>query len=250
MSETYEQLRDETAGEAGQAWREADRAENNLRELYRSLKEDPRYTEEHKAEKAWQSYEAGKDKITVGKEKARELLKKSAQTAGRFSIPLPDSESLVTTDAAKLLASQNEATRIIRKIERASSGASGPFKPNNAETLKAEYGRGLEIGGMQGGAICRGVLMAADELGVNLSEVVDGFRRQRHREALERAQQAERAFGLIGTRLMKPPFPRPGSREAAKLSHVEAPRFFVPRPHSQQLAVTPRHTGRKKNKGS
>jgi hypothetical protein len=53
MTETYEQLRDSATGEAGEVWRRADREESNLRATYRQLQEDPRYSAEHKAEKAW-----------------------------------------------------------------------------------------------------------------------------------------------------------------------------------------------------
>ena len=63
MTETYEQLRDSATGEAGDAWRRKDREEANLRTLYRTLREDPRYTQEHKAEQAWERYEAAKEKI-------------------------------------------------------------------------------------------------------------------------------------------------------------------------------------------
>jgi hypothetical protein len=37
MTETYEQLRDSASGEAGEAWRRADREESNLRATYRQL---------------------------------------------------------------------------------------------------------------------------------------------------------------------------------------------------------------------
>lgn len=228
MSESYEQLRDGVSGEAGDVWRAADTAESNLRNLYRSLKEDTRYTEEHKAAKAWEGYEANREKIEAGKAKARELLGKWAQTAERLAVPLPAGESLITSDASKLVASQNEGTRIVRKLERASSGG-GPFKPDRAEILKQEYRNGLDIGGMQGGVICRGVLMAADELGIEAHVVVDEFRADRHRESLDRARHQERLAGMIGTRISKPPFARPGSNEATRVNNANAPRYFVPR---------------------
>jgi len=50
---TYEQLRDSATDEAGKARKAVDREESNLRALYRELKEDPRYTYEHKAQTAW-----------------------------------------------------------------------------------------------------------------------------------------------------------------------------------------------------
>lgn len=209
---TYEELRDNATGEGGDAWREADRLTGNLYGLYRELKADPCYTEEHKAERAWERYEAAKGKIEAGKAKARELLEKQAHSAERFSIPVPAEESVTTADTAKLLASQNEASRVVRKIDRMDGNGKGPFAPDRMEVLRTEYGRGLETGGVQGGAICRGVLDAADELGVDRHSVVDLFRKDRHRESLERAEHAERLVGLIGGKVPEPPFARPGER--------------------------------------
>jgi hypothetical protein len=60
MSETYESLRESATGEAGEAWKRSDRDVSNLQALYRELKDDPRYTEEHKAEKAWGAYDAAR----------------------------------------------------------------------------------------------------------------------------------------------------------------------------------------------
>jgi hypothetical protein len=210
---TYEELRDGATGDGGDAWRAADRETSKLYSLYRELQEDPRYSEEHKAERAWERYEATKDKIEAGKARARESLEKQARSAERFSIPVPPEESITTTDTAKLLASQNEASCIVRKIDRMDGNAKGPFAPDKLEALKTEYGRGLETGGVQGGAICRGVLDAADELGVDRHSVIDAFRKERHRESLERAEHNERLASLIGGKVPEPPFAKPGERK-------------------------------------
>lgn len=212
MSESYEQLRDQATGDGGEAWRAADRATGKLYALYRELKEDPRYSEEHKAEKAWESYEATKEKIEADKAKAKELLANQARSAERFSIPFPPGESLTTTDTSKLLASQNEASRVIRKLDRMEGGGKGSFKPDRLAVLKAEYRRGLETDGVQGAIICRGVLEAADELGMDKHSIVEGFRKDRHRESLERAQHNERLLDLIGGKVPEPPFAKPDAR--------------------------------------
>jgi hypothetical protein len=233
MTETYEQLRDSATGEAGDAWRRKDRAESELRTLYSTLKEDPRYTEEHKAEQAWQRYEAVKEKIGADTVKAREGLAKQVRSGERFSIPMPEGESLVTTDTAKLLASQNEASRIVRKLDRLAGSGAGPFKRNPAEVLKSEYERGLQIGGVQGGAICRGVLKAADELGVDKDQVVDGFRKRSHRSALEDAERASRLTQHISRSVPEPPFPDP------RLQRVKASRGSVGAYGGGQKALVP-----------
>ena len=146
---TYEELRDNASGEGGDAWREADRLTGNLYGVYREPKADPRYSEEHKAERAWERYEAARGKIEAGKARARELLEKQARSAERFSIPVPAEESVTTTDTAKLLASQNEASRVVRKIDRMDGNAKGPFKPDRMEVLRAEHAERLTslIGG-------------------------------------------------------------------------------------------------------
>jgi hypothetical protein len=56
MTESYDQLRDQATGGGAEAWRQADREEGKLRGLYTSLKEDPRWSEEHKAENTWSTY--------------------------------------------------------------------------------------------------------------------------------------------------------------------------------------------------
>jgi hypothetical protein len=78
MTETYEQVRDSATGEAGAAWKSADRETARLTELYHKLKNDGRYTEQHRAEKAWQAYETKKDKIVGNRAKAKEHLHKQA----------------------------------------------------------------------------------------------------------------------------------------------------------------------------
>ena len=210
MTETYEQLRDSATGEAGDAWKAADQEESSLRALYQELREDPRYTEAHKAQQAWESYESAKERIAEGKTKARELLEKQAHSAERSSVPFPAGEGIITSDTQKVLASQNEASRIIRKLDRLDASAKGPFRPDWAEVLRQEYGQGMDTGGMQGGAICRGVLSACDELGIDVNAVVDSFRKERHHEALQRAQHASRLVQYIGKRIPEPPFRRPG----------------------------------------
>ena len=230
MSETYEQLRDSATGPPGEAWQRADREEANLRTLYRELKEDPRYTEEHKAATAWQRYEATREKIAADKAKAREGLEKQARTGEHFSFPMPEGESLITSDTSKLLASQNEASRIVRKLERLENRSGpGQFKTKPVEVLRSEYQRGLEIGGVQGGAICRGVLEAADELGMDRHQVVDGFRKQSHRNSLEDAERAVMRSGLIGKQIPEPPFKRPVDRTPG------AGKLFIPRDRPLQV---------------
>ncbi len=84
------------------------------------------------------------EQIVANREKAREQLARQARTGERFSIPMPGQEPLITNDTAKLLASQNEAQRIVRKLERMDN-ASGPFPTDKTAVLRNEYQRGLEV---------------------------------------------------------------------------------------------------------
>ena len=228
---TYEELRDGATGEGGDAWREADRRAGRLYALYRELKDDPRYTEEHKAEKAWAAYDADRAKIEGARAKAKEHLEKQARSGERFSIPMPPGEAIGTADTTKLLASQNEASRVVRKIDRiGASGKGGPLKPNPLDVLRQEYGRALETGGAEGAIVCRGVLVAADELGIDTDSVVDGFRKDRHRESLERGEHAARLVQTIGGKVPEPPFSRPDSGRPAPGNYGRGPRpVLVPR---------------------
>ena len=228
MMETYEQLRDSATGEAGEAWKRADRKVSNLQALYRELKEDPRYTEEHKAEKAWGAYEAAKEKIVADRAKAREGFEKQARSGERFSIPMPEGEHILTTDPQKLLLSQNEASRVVRTIDRRDESSAGPFKVDKLEILRQEYKRGLEVGGVQGGAICRGVLSAADELGVDQSTLVNDFRNERHHKALSDAEHAERLTSHISKQVPEPPFKRSGGRGSVP-GRPRTPNLLVPK---------------------
>jgi hypothetical protein len=170
MSNPYEALRDSATGEAGEAWKAADREAKKLAALYQELREDPRYTDAHKAETAWARYEAGKGRIEAGR--AKELLERQARSAERFSLPFPDGEGPTTTDTQKLLATQNETARLLRRIDRMGADGKGPFRSDPAAVLRDEYGRGLEVGGVQGGALCRAVLEAARDLGMAADSIV------------------------------------------------------------------------------
>lgn len=209
MAETYEDVRESATGEAAETWKAIDRERSALRQLYRQLQDDPKYSDEYKAETAWKRYENARKKIEEGVPKAREAFERQARTAEQFSIPMPAGEAVTTTDTQKLLASQNEATRLVRRIDRMAGAAKGPFRPDKAKILKAEYQRGLEVGGVQGGAICRGVLMACEELGIDVDPIVDGHRRESHSKALETAQRAWMYRNAVVREVPKPPFQRP-----------------------------------------
>lgn len=228
MSETYETLRDSATGEAKTAWDAVDRERTKLREYYRQLEEDPKFADDYKSEQAWARYQSAREKIEAYAPKAREALEKQARIAERFSIPMPSGESVITHDTDKIIAGQNEASRIVRRIDRMDTSGKGPFKPDRRQILQTEYKRGLELGGTQGAIICRGVLSAADELGIDADSVVDAFRNERHHKNLEDAQHAARLIQLISKQTPAPPFPRPGARPRGGDMHTgSVPKFLA-----------------------
>jgi hypothetical protein len=202
---SYESLRDSARGQAASLWKTADKEEASLGAYYEQLRDDPRFTEEHKSELAWGRYNQAKEKIVEGREKASEQLAADAATYHRQSLPMPGGEGPITQDLQKILVTQNETQRISRKLARLRE-APGRFRPDITSTLRQEYGRGLEVGGVMGGALCRAVLAVCDEQGVDPDSVVDGFRKDRHRELIERAQHAEYLQNCLGRRVKEPPF--------------------------------------------
>jgi hypothetical protein len=134
----YEQLRDSAPRDIAAAWRQADRLENELRAFYSWLEEDNRYTSEYKSQEAWSRCERDAPRIRDGREKVKRLLTERIDGWRRQSIPTPEGHGLITTDDTKFLLSQNELTRITRKIDRLVASATGPVRPDRVRLLKSE----------------------------------------------------------------------------------------------------------------
>ena len=116
----------------------------------------------------------------------------------------------------------------MRTVERRQD-RDGPFRQSSADMLTSEYKRGLKIGGIEGGSICRGVIRAANELGVSVEEVVGPIRSDRHNESVDRARRLEYAADVISTKAPQPPrsivgrSPRRGRDGANLHTHRIAP---------------------------
>ena len=203
MTETYESIRDHSdivPRDVRVAWIEADQAERMLRGQYETLAEDTDLNDEAKARRASEIYEGRREVVERKKQAAKDALIKASKSAVKSSIPRPSGEATSSVDPTKLLLDQNEANRIVRTVER--RGDKGPFSQSSSEYLKQEYERGLEIGGVEGGAICRGALRAAQELGAGGEWLP---RNDRQRELLDNARRLEHYAGLIATDAPKPP---------------------------------------------
>lgn len=219
MAETYENIRDNSEivpREARVAWIEADQSERMLRYQYDRLTEDADLNDEAKARRAGEVYEQHRKGIERKKQAAKDSLIKASRSAVKSSIPTPSGEASSSTDPTKLLLDQNEANRIVRTVER--RGDKGPFSQSSSEYLKQEYERGLEIGGVEGGAICQGALRAAQELGAGDEWLP---RNDRQRELLDQARRLEHFSGFISTSAPKPP---------KSLGKASGKRFMQPAP--------------------
>jgi hypothetical protein len=207
QSPSYEMLRDEIPGilhSTREQWQRADKRVADLRQSWTSIEADQDYTEEARARRAQQLYELQAPKIEQAWASTREELRKSAAASEKMSIPRPQGQPLEAKDSNDLLAAQGERDRIIRTLDRHSSRG-GPFKPNTASFLKAEYKKGLESkSGVMGAAICRGVMAAAEELGVG-DGWVDSLRDDKQRKYLDDARRLEQAAFAVPSTAPKPP---------------------------------------------
>jgi hypothetical protein len=204
----YEEIQSQAKGPGVEEWKRADKARGSLPEFYRQLEADPRFSDLARAERAWERYEAVRAEVEQSAPEAQAKMARSAETAVRQSIPMPESEALATTNTEKLLLTQGEQGRIYRQLDRLES-ARGPLKRTPNQVLKEEYARGLQIGGPQGGAIARAVCEIARDTGVDIESIVDEHRGECHRRALEDAQNTQMRMQLVGKSVSKPPFPYP-----------------------------------------
>jgi hypothetical protein len=227
--------------------REAQAARRDLIRQYESLDSDERYNDEHRATAAWQAYDKARPVIEEKANAAREKLLKSADEYEMSSIPLPGGQSLRTNNVELLSLTQGERARIVERLSYeppniARMKAAGKNVPASAEerpasVLREEYARGLDIGGVQGGAICRAVVGLAEDRGMNVDDIVDEHRRDWQRQRLQSAQDARMQATSIYTRVPLPGYKRPGgakSPEEARAGKKRTP-FGMPKKASAAI---------------
>ena len=202
----YEQLRDSVGPQLRDEWMRTDQQAERLNQSYERLLADEELTAEAKQRRAEQLFEQQGQQVAHKRKALRESLLRASKSAERSSIPVPGGEGLTSDDPAKLLASQNEAQRIIRTLERRAEKS--PFgDQGHSDYLRSEYQRGLELGGVEGGAIIRGALRASAEMGLGDGAGAEWLPRgERHHEALDRARRLLHAADSIST--SPPPIPR------------------------------------------
>jgi hypothetical protein len=232
MTETYENARDNSEivpQDVRRQWIEADQQERMLRGQYEKFSQDTDLVPEARARLAHESYEKMAPRIESKKKATREALLKQAKFAEQAAIPRPSGEPLSSSDPTKLVADQNEAARIVRTVERRKD-APGPFRHDTGAYLTQEYKRGLEIGGTEGGAICRGTLRAAGELGVSAEVLLQPLRGDRHRDSLDRARRLYLYADMISTKAAPIPRKLDGRNSKSRVagSYRSAPSALVP----------------------
>jgi len=240
----YESARNAVPEDLKERWIRIDQKARNLQQGYEGLQADDDLTAEAKSRRAQELYQRHKDDIEGGRKALRETQIKRAKTAEEFSIPRPSGEALVSQDTNKLLLDAAEGDRIVRTVERRTS-TDGPLKVDVSDILREEYRRGLDVGGPAGGSICRGVLRAAHELGVD-NEFINPLRSDRHRESLDDARRLLLAADALGGDAPKPPR---SLTQAAKRERVEqdlAPRVITRGGPPIPTSAAASHTGRKK----
>jgi len=203
---------------------EAQAARRDLLRQYESLDSDERYNDEHRAAAAWQAYDKSKPLIEEKANAARERLRKSADEYEMSSIPFPGGQSLRTNKVELLSLTQGERARIVERLSYeppniARMKAAGKKVPSSAEerpanVLREEFSRGLDIGGPQGGAICRAVVGLAEDRGMNVDEIIDEHRSDWQRHRLQSAQDALVQARSVYSRVPLPNYSRPGGAKS------------------------------------
>jgi hypothetical protein len=221
--------------------REVGAVRRDLLRQYESLEGDERYTDEHRASRAWEAYDKAKGTIESKASAAREKLLESADHYERASVPFPAGQSLRTDDVQLLTLTQGERSRIVERLgykhpsiermQRAGKRTPSSAEDRPANMLRQEYARGLDVGGPQGGAICRAVIGVAEDRGMNVDDIVDEHRREWQRDYLQNAQEARIQARSVYSRVPSPNYSRPGgakSPEEARAGKKRTP-FGVPK---------------------
>ena len=124
-----EQLREEpnvVSRENRERWILADQAARYLQQKYERLLADQDLTDEAKQKRVQTLYQERGPRIEAKRKEAREALLQAQASAKKSSVPFPAGEAVNPDDAAKLLASQHEADRIRRILDRRAEKS--PFK--------------------------------------------------------------------------------------------------------------------------
>jgi hypothetical protein len=216
-SNLYERLKAGLEGEAGQSWREADRYAHSLQQTYSKLADDAELSDEGKTAKAQAAYERLAPQVVAKRKRARETAQKEAQRLERSSVPMPEGFSLGAlkiANASELGAIQAETANLLHTVEtkRAKIGSTQMAQDGKQQRvdpatrlLREKYAAALEGSGIEARVQAYAVLKAAEALDIDREDLVDGFRADRHRDALDQARRYQLAADSITSAAPKPP---------------------------------------------
>jgi hypothetical protein len=205
-------------GDGAEEAAKASAARRNLIRQYEHLSDDETRNDEYRATRAWELYDEAKPKIEQAGRAAREALLKRAKHLERMSMPFPTGQTPRTDNIEHLNLTQGEHRRIVERLSyenpeiarMRAEGKKTPDGPKPHEILSEEYARGLEIGGVQGAAICRAVVQVALDRDYDPEAIVTEYRTEVHEGYLQSAQEARMRASSIYTRVPQPPYRRPG----------------------------------------
>jgi hypothetical protein len=214
----YEQAEAAAPGEGGKILRELNQTRADYQKRIEALREDPRYTDEHKGAEAWRLYSQTQAKIGELAPKAKAGFERSAESLERLATPMPVGEGLITKDVDKLGLTSAEYQRISGMLDRQERNTKDPFKVKPAETLERELSEALKHDGPGAGAKARAVHQVARDRQIDLESVYQKHRKPSQVGALEDAQAAYNSLQLVGTRGVKePPFPNPDKQPRGEI---------------------------------
>jgi hypothetical protein len=213
-SNSYEAIRDSSpilSERARSAWQLADKMGQRLREEYQRIADDAELVDAAKQERAARAYERNAQRIAEAKQQARQALLRESSIKERQAKPWPTGESKdISNSTERLSLAYSESERLVRIVEKRSNlKTANSERPNplfNAgDFLRGKFAEGIGIGGVQGSALCAGVLRAAEELGVDEHDVLDPLRTDEQRELLDNARRLAHYSRLVDTSVPQVP---------------------------------------------
>jgi len=227
----YERMRDSAEGldrALWADWRSGDRWMRGVYEEYDKIRGDKNLSEEGRASSEQAAYERGVAQASKGWEAARGRARQLAKENRERSVPMPQGTLFGSPvgDATEMVAIQNEAERIAKKVSGTSLQELSKVvskNPNDkgikggshaVSTLQEEFNAACEAGGVEGKIRAHGVLRAAEAMRIAFEDVTRDQRTDRHDTAAEQAAQYERYTRSIpSVKQIPKPTPMPRQRK-------------------------------------
>ena len=227
----YERMRESAEGldrALWADWRSGDRWMRGVYAEYDKIRADKDLSEEGRAAREQVAYERGVAQASKGWEAARARAKQLAKENRERSVPMPQGTLFGSpvADATEMVAIQNEAERIAKKVSGTSLqelSKAVSKNPNDVgikggshavDTLRREFNAACEVGGVEGKIRAHGVLRAAEAMQIPFEDVTRDQRTDRHNSAAEQAALYDGYARSIPTvKQISKPTPMPRQRK-------------------------------------